>query len=212
MFQTEPAYLQVSTGYAIPHGLPEYTFEETPLRLTDGRSIGGAGPGGIGSSAATTALLYSTPLFSGNSAAGVGPAPSGGAAGSFNFQRSTTRTASSSSTAGPSSSSIAAPSHHRPSLPILLKMEQNADDMVAQEAAARDYQPQLEVRISGGLFSFFFLLLGPWVCLSSLDDPALTKRPALLTGTARRQEDAQQCHHGRVRKGRPRLCAKDHGA
>jgi hypothetical protein len=54
---------------------------------------------------------------------------------------------------------VPAPSHHRPSLPILLKMERNTDDVVAQEAAAREYQPQLEVTL---------------ICCSPTQDAALT--------------------------------------
>jgi ubiquitin thioesterase protein OTUB1 len=137
MYQPEPtAYLQVSTGYAMPQGLPDYTFEETPLRLSDaarGSVAAGAGANDAG------ALLFGTPLFSANSA-GVGPATS--AAGSFpvNFHP----TSSSSATAAASTVS-APPSHHRPSLPLLLKMEATQEDLVAQEAAAREYQPQLQV-------------------------------------------------------------------
>ncbi|KAK4156760.1 peptidase C65 Otubain-domain-containing protein [Chaetomidium leptoderma] len=148
MFQPEPtAYLQVSTGYAIPHGLPEYTFDETPLRLTDGRGSVAAGAGG---NAAASALLYGTGLFSANSA-GVGPAPS--ASGSFDFHSTTgTTTASSAAAAAAAASTtstVSAPSHHRASLPLLLKMEPNSEDLVAQEAAAREYQPNLEGPLVG---------------------------------------------------------------
>ncbi|KAK3298637.1 peptidase C65 Otubain-domain-containing protein [Chaetomium fimeti] len=143
MYQPEPtAYLQVSTGYAIPHSLPDYRFDETPLRLSDGR--GSAGPGASGNAA--SALLYGTPLFSTNSA-GVGPAPSA-SGGSFNFH-STSSPSSTTTAAAAAASTITAPSHHRPSLPILLKMEPNTDDLVAQEAAAREYQPHLEGPLVG---------------------------------------------------------------
>ena len=126
----------------MPHGLPDYTFDETPLRLSDGRGPGGAGVGGH----AASALLYGTPIFSAAGSAGVGPAP----AGSFDFHHSHSHPhphSSTTSSAAPaaSSSAISAPSHHRPSLPILLKMEPNSDDLVAQQAAAREYQPRLEV-------------------------------------------------------------------
>jgi hypothetical protein len=138
MYQPQPtAFLQVSTGYAIPHSLPDYTFDETPLRLSDGRGSA-AGAGGN----AASALLYGTSLFSANSA-GVGPAPSA-SGGSFNFH-STSSSSSTTTAAAAASSTITAPSHHRPSLPILLKMEPNTDDLVAQEAAAREYQPHLQV-------------------------------------------------------------------
>ncbi|KAK4236105.1 peptidase C65 Otubain-domain-containing protein [Achaetomium macrosporum] len=143
MFQPEPTgYLQVSTGYAIPHTLPEYTFEETPLRLSDGRGSVAAGPGG----SAAGPLLYGTPIFSTNvNSAGVGPASSA-AAGSFPVDfHSTLPTAATSSV----SATVSAPSHHRPSLPLLPKMESSADDLVAQEAAAREYQPQFQGPLIG---------------------------------------------------------------
>ncbi|KAK4125208.1 cysteine proteinase [Parathielavia appendiculata] len=132
------AYLQVSTGYAIPHGLPDYTFNETPLRLSDSRDSAAAGA--VGSSA--SALLYNTPLFSDTRSAGIGPAPS--ALGSFNNFHSTSSTS-------PANPTISARSSHRPSLPLLLKMEPNAEDLAAQEAAAREYQPHLERDAQGPL-------------------------------------------------------------
>ncbi|KAL2145526.1 hypothetical protein VTI28DRAFT_6918 [Corynascus sepedonium] len=139
MYQPEPtAYLQVSTGYAIPQSLPDYTFDETPLRLSNGQSSVAAGVGGN----AASALLYQTPLFSAANSAVVGPAPP--TAGSLNFHPN-----SSSSTTTATSSTATAPSHHRTSLPISLKMEPNTDDLVAQEAAAREYQPHLEGPLIG---------------------------------------------------------------
>jgi ubiquitin thioesterase protein OTUB1 len=141
MYQPEPtAYLQVSTGYAIPHSLPDYRFDETPLRLSDGRGSAAAGASG----GAASALLYGTPLFSTNSA-GVGPAPSASGGGSFHFHSTPSSSSTTTAAAAAAASTITAPSHHRPSLPILLKMEPNTDDLVAQEAAAREYQPHLEV-------------------------------------------------------------------
>ncbi|KAL2129719.1 hypothetical protein VTI74DRAFT_7399 [Chaetomium olivicolor] len=139
MFQPEPtAYLQVSTGYALPHGLPEYTFEETPaLRLSDGRGSVAAGAGGNGAGA----LLYGSPIYSANSAS-VGPALT--AAATYNFHSTT----SSATSADATTSTVSAPAHHQSSLPILLKMEPNPD-IVAQQEAARDYQPQLEGPLVG---------------------------------------------------------------
>lgn len=160
MFQPEhPAYLQVSTGYAIPHSLPDYTFDETPLRLSDGRGSVAAGAGAN----AANALLYGTPLFSSANSAGVGPAPAVSA--SFNFH--------STSSAAATTPTLSAPSHHRPSLPILLKMERNTDDLVAQEAAAREYQAQLEVN----LIPHF-----PRSLPSLLEGSALTKALRYLQG------------------------------
>lgn len=159
MYQPQPtAFLQVSTGYAIPHSLPDYTFDETPLRLSDGRGSA-AGAGGN----AASALLYGTSLFSANSA-GVGPAPSA-SGGSFNFH-STSSSSSTTTAAAAASSTITAPSHHRPShhrpsLPILLKMEPNTDDLVAQEAAAREYQPHLQVNKIIKLFNSQFPIPNP---------------------------------------------------
>jgi ubiquitin thioesterase protein OTUB1 len=190
MYQPQPtAFLQVSTGYAMPHSLPEYTFDETPLRLSDGR---GSATGGAGGNAAS-ALLYGTSLFSANSP-GVGPASSA-SGGSFNFH-STSSSSSTTTAAAAASSTITAPSHHRPSLPILLKMEPNTDDLVAQEAAAREYQPHLQVnKINQFLVPnshpqfrvpcscvFFF-------CGSRT--PRSPKPRAAHTGTTRRQEDTK---------------------
>lgn len=140
MFQPEPTgYIQVSTGYAIPHSLPDYTFEETPLRLSDGRGHGSVSASG----SAVNALLYGTPIFSAASGAAVGPASS--APGSVNFQATSSTVAA---------STVPAPSHHHgSSLPLSLKMEPNTDDLVAQEAAAREYQPQLQVKKKYRCFS-----------------------------------------------------------
>ncbi|KAH6630528.1 peptidase C65 Otubain-domain-containing protein [Chaetomium sp. MPI-SDFR-AT-0129] len=177
MYQPEPtAYLQVSTGYAMPHTLPEYTFDETPLRLSDGRGGSSIGAGGSSSSnaAATSALLYGTPLFSNTNSAGIGPAPptSGSSTApapahshTFHHQqqqqhhqhppqqhrtRNVARTVPSSVAA--SSSRIHQhphQQHHRASLPILLKMEPNSEDIAAQEAAAREYQQHFEGPLIG---------------------------------------------------------------
>ncbi|KAM7205259.1 Peptidase C65 Otubain domain containing protein [Rhypophila sp. PSN 637] len=163
MFQPEPtAYIPLSTGYGIGHGLPEYTFQETPLGFSG--SGGGGGPGshgggggglgGIGShggggggggfvgtggsgtvgagssagadtggaiTAATAPLIY-TPIFNPNTAT-IGPA------------------------SGPFFSTTSAHHnqqhhHHSSHNSSRIKMEPNADDMAAQEAAAREYQPQ----------------------------------------------------------------------
>jgi ubiquitin thioesterase protein OTUB1 len=159
MFQPGPTgYFQVSTGYAIPHSLPDYTFEETPLRLSDGRDSVAAGPGG-----SAGPLLYGTPIFSTNiNNARIGPAPS--TAGSFpvDFHSTLPTTATSSVSA-----TVSAASHHRPSLTLLPKMASNADDLVAQETAAREYQPHFQVT------STFNLAFG---ALPS-QDPALTRAP-----------------------------------
>ncbi|KAK4218969.1 peptidase C65 Otubain-domain-containing protein [Rhypophila decipiens] len=158
MFQPEPtAYIPLSTGYGIGHGLPEYTFQETPLGFGD--SGGGGGPGshggggggigshgcgggggfvgtggsgtvgaGTGAGAITAAtaplpLIYTTPIFNPNTAT-IGPA-----SGPFSF--STT-----------SSHHNQQHHHHSSHNSSRIKMEPNADDLAAQEAAAREYQPQ----------------------------------------------------------------------
>ncbi|KAK0737442.1 peptidase C65 Otubain-domain-containing protein [Apiosordaria backusii] len=150
MYEPDPAAQfihQVSAGYSLPQTLPEYTFDETPLRLTDRRGrgggyggLGGPGAGGAAGRAAAGSLLYS-PIFStpasANNAA-VGPASS--AAGHFNFHTTSATTASA------LTSSVPATTHHRSSPPhfAIGKMEPTPEDLVAQEAAAREYQPQLE--------------------------------------------------------------------
>lgn len=147
MYEQDPSAQfvhQVSAGYSLPQTLPQYTFDETPLRLTDRRGRGG-GYGGLGGpgvgGAAGRSLLYS-PIFStpaSANAAGVGPASS--AAGHFNFHTTSATSASA------LTSSVPATTHHRSSPPhfAIQKMEPNPEDLVAQEAAAREFQPQLEV-------------------------------------------------------------------
>lgn len=148
MFQPPPeptAYLQLSTGYAIPHSLPEYVFDDTQVRLSDGRGSGTVDAG---------ALLYhgTPPIFSPQAGcAGLGPAPA--APNSFDFDittssattTTTTTTTTATATAAAATSTACVPPHPRTSLPLLVKMEPNTQDLAAQEAAARDYQPQLEV-------------------------------------------------------------------
>ncbi|KAK4673834.1 hypothetical protein QC763_115410 [Podospora pseudopauciseta] len=146
MYEQDPAAQfvhQVSAGYSLPQTLPQYTFDETPLRLTDRRGRGG-GYGGLGGpgvgGAAGRSLLYS-PIFStpaSANAAGVGPASS--AAGHFDFHTTSATSASA------LTSSVPATTHHRSSPPhfAIQKMEPNPEDLVAQEAAAREFQPQLE--------------------------------------------------------------------
>lgn len=137
------------------HGLPEYTFEETPLGLGGGRggygggvggSAAGAG-GGSGGGAGAGSLIYTTPIFSASSSnSAIGPAP-GSAYHQFHHSHSSTTTATSS----PASSLYPQPQRsqqHPHSLSQSspgLKMEPIGDDLSAQEAAAREYQPNLEV-------------------------------------------------------------------
>ncbi|KAM7201919.1 Peptidase C65 Otubain domain containing protein [Naviculisporaceae sp. PSN 640] len=61
------AFLPFSTGYGIGHGLPEYTFQETPLGLSSSGGGGGGGSGGAG--------------ISGSSGGGGVVVPGAGAAG-----------------------------------------------------------------------------------------------------------------------------------
>lgn len=135
MYQPEPtSFLQLSTGFAIPQSFPGYAFDETQLRLSDGR--GAAAPGSGGNAA--SALFYETSLFNAANSAVVGPAPS--APSSFDLHtNSPPPTTTSAATA---TSTVTAPPHPQTSIPISLKMEANADDLAAQEAAAREYQPQ----------------------------------------------------------------------
>lgn len=237
MFQPEPSpYLQLPTGYAIPHGLPDYAFEETPLRLGDSRgaaaaaaaAVGADGPGSAAAAAAggggVLPMLYNVngpPVFAGGSAnsAGAGPAPS--ASGSFNFPIHATSPSTTAPTAA-STVAVSAPSHHSSSLPLLVKMEPNAHDLVAQEAAARNYEPQFQV-----LYTTLALQISsPSLPLSpernkkketkkkkkeKKSPPCSPSSLALCLGTARRQEDAEHGDRGRICQGRPHLRAKDNG-
>jgi hypothetical protein len=190
MFQPEPAaYIQVSTGYAIPHSVSDYTFEETPLRLNDGRGSGALGTGPSGANALLYAPMLSAPA--GNRVQ-VGPAPS--SPGSFNFNPTSLPAAP---------STVPAPSHQPAPLPILLKMESSADELVAQEAAAREYQPQLEVN-PPDLLSFGDSL--------SISKPRAHQTLVMLSaGTACRQENAEHSNHRRICQGGPDLCPEDNG-
>ncbi|KAK0730072.1 peptidase C65 Otubain-domain-containing protein [Lasiosphaeris hirsuta] len=153
MYQPEPtAYLQVSAGYGIAHGLPEFTFEETPLGLNGGGGVGGGGGsnggyggglgtagaslGGIGGIGGAGSLIYTSPIFSASSSA-VGPA-----SGPFQFHHNTSNTTS-------SNASAASSPHHQRS-PHSVKMEPSlSNDLAAEEAAAREYQPRLEGPLVG---------------------------------------------------------------
>ncbi|KAK3693692.1 peptidase C65 Otubain-domain-containing protein [Podospora appendiculata] len=166
MYQPESeAYIQVSTGYGMAHGFPQYTFAATPLGLRttiggDGRGAaagvsGGSGTTGLGAVGAL-ASLYASPIFSAmNSAAAVnvGPASAPGQGhGAFHFQHSTNHNTNTISNPNSHSHSHHAHAHHQPSIPHshpAIKMESNQDDLVAQEAAAREYQPHLEGPLVG---------------------------------------------------------------
>jgi len=159
MYQPEPtAFVQYPTGYGMSHGrLPEYTFEETPLGLSGGGGYGGggygggpgtAGAGGGGDSGAGS-LIYTTPIFSTSSAV-VGPA-SGAFHHPFHHSHShahssTTGTASASTTTSPASSVLGHQQRLSPHPHPLsgVKMEPHSDDILTQQAAAREYEPKLE--------------------------------------------------------------------
>ncbi|KAK3383514.1 peptidase C65 Otubain-domain-containing protein [Lasiosphaeria ovina] len=140
MFQPGPtAYVHVSNGYGVVHGLPEYTFEETPLGLSSGGGLFGGGPGGSG---AGSALIYTSPIFSASNVGG-GPASS-----TFHFHTNSNNSNSTS----PASNSASPITNHQPSPAphfSMVKMEVNSDDLAAQEAAAREYQPQLNGPLIG---------------------------------------------------------------
>lgn len=139
------------------HGLPEYTFEETPLGLggggrggygggVGGSSAAGAGAGsGVGAGAGS--LIYTTPIFSASSSnSAIGPAP-GSAYHQFHHSHSSTTTATSSpaSSLYPQTQRSQQHPHCLSQSAPGLKMEPISDDLSAQEAAAREYQPNLEV-------------------------------------------------------------------
>jgi len=140
MYQPEPtAFIQVPTGYGMGHVLPDYTFEETPLGLSGGGGGYGGGPGTVGAGGGAGTLIYTTPIFSASGPASV----------PFQFHSSdaSTSTPSTTTTTSPASSVLGhqqrlSPHSHSSSA---VKMEPNHDDMHAQEAAARDYQPDLKV-------------------------------------------------------------------
>lgn len=165
MFQPQPtAFIPFSTGYGMAHGLPEFTFEETPLGLSGGSGGFGGHPGTAGASSSSGGsgaggLIFTTPIFS-TSGSAVGPAP-----GSFQFHHpssgngtSTTTTTATTSASASSTSATTSPAssvlglqqrpspHSQHTYPASsVKMESSHDDMHAQEAAARDYQPDLKV-------------------------------------------------------------------
>lgn len=144
----EPAtYIPAATGFGIRHGLPEFTFQETPLGLSSRRVGSGSGGGGgsisggsgsgfgLGSpgtvgadninSGASAGTFYAAPIYSANTAA-LGPAP--GILSNFPFH-------------------FNSEFHHDDNPRSRIKMEMNPDDIAAQEAAARDYQSRTMVRI-----------------------------------------------------------------
>ncbi|KAK3336101.1 peptidase C65 Otubain-domain-containing protein [Cercophora scortea] len=188
MYQPESeVYIQVSTGYGMAHGFPQYTFAATPLGTAigggDGRGAaaagvsGGSGATGLGAVGAL-ASFYASPIFSAmNSAAAVNVGPASATAqghgqgplgplgllgpgpGPFHFQQSTNHnnTNNTNTISNPNSNSHSLHHHHhlhhhQPSVPHshpIIKMEPNQDDLVAQEAAAREYQPHLEGPLVG---------------------------------------------------------------
>ncbi|KAK1758692.1 putative ubiquitin thioesterase [Echria macrotheca] len=152
MFQPpeRPAFLQPgSGGYGIAHSLPEFTFEETPLGLSGGGGGGyGAGSGAAGAGdAGPGSLLYTSPIFS-TTGSSVGPA-----SGAFHlpFHHSTSPSANT-NTPSPASSSLAHHHLHQRSSPLSSSSSadmESAHDVNAQEAAARDYQPNLQGPLVG---------------------------------------------------------------
>jgi hypothetical protein len=196
MYQPEPtAFIQVPTGYGMGHGLPDYTFEQTPLGLSGGGGGGyGGGPGtaGAGSGGGAGTLIYTTPIFSASSSV-VGPAP-----GPFQYHHSSSAssgTSSATTTTSPASSVL---SHQQRLSPhshssTAVKMEQTHDDVHAQEAAARDYQPDLKVRTgSRPIHSVWNNLRAPMRNFSPSGCPSLTHFPlacrALLSARRRRAQ------------------------
>lgn len=98
--------------------------------------------------------------------------------------------------------------NHRPASRV--KMEQNQglpDDFAAQEAAARTWEPEVEVRTRPS--PTFSVPRIPWQLLSR-SSAALaissTNHPGPATGTSAWRQDHNYCHHGAVCKGRPHLC------
>jgi len=113
----------------------------------------------------------------------------------------------------PASTSSSAATHFNPGTtrlpydaPSAVKMEPDnqafEDDIAAQEAAAREYQPDLRVRgsTSGEILPSVVLLGGELltVCVR-----------ARLVGSSGRRKDLERGRHRGVRQGRPRLYRKD---
>lgn len=166
MYQPEPAaYIPVSTGYGIGNGLPEFTFQETPLGLsssggTRGGGGGGGGSGGgyvglgssgtvvgadngAGAAAAAAALLYTSPIFSASSAATIGPAS--GPAGPFQVPFHQNHHQQHQQQSHQSHHHNTYRPHQSSPYPRS-KMDSFSDNLTAQEAAAREYQPSAKVR------------------------------------------------------------------
>ncbi|KAK4227500.1 putative ubiquitin thioesterase [Podospora fimiseda] len=146
-------YIQIGAGgYSTPQSLPQYTFEQTPLRLAGSVRSGGYGGSRIGSAglaAADESVLYS-PLFSTPPSADIGPASSS-AGGSLNsFQNPHTI-----AEAPPVSLSIPVPAsfpsqqlpllehHHHQHQQNFTNMDEINPDIIAQQTAAQEYEPPL---------------------------------------------------------------------
>jgi ubiquitin thioesterase protein OTUB1 len=140
MFQPTPTPFfsyQVPT-YGVPvvanANVPDYTFAPTPLSAFDRDSSRGAGGSGSGGSAISNASsgfaglagpnphdanVYASPIFE--------PPPANHRAQQFSYDR-------------------APPSHLASHNYTYLNLKMEQDDIAAQEAAARDYAPELKVR------------------------------------------------------------------
>jgi hypothetical protein len=77
------------------------------------------------------------------------------------------------------------------------------EDFAAQEAAARNWEPELEVRFLQSSISSPSHSYGS---RASSADPS-----GSAPGPPARRQDHNHCHHRAVRKGRPHLCRKDNG-
>ncbi|KAK3372376.1 peptidase C65 Otubain-domain-containing protein [Podospora didyma] len=156
MFQPQPTAYLVNNGYGVAHSLPQYTFEATPIGLSGGSSsgVGGGGSSGGGGFGGTVAagtggpatavngsLIYTSPIFSG---------PASGPFHHFHSNHNTNNSSSSSSSSPSASTSASSTTfNHSSPPPRSVKMEANCDDLAAQEAAAREYQPQLDGPLVG---------------------------------------------------------------
>lgn len=159
----EPAaYIPAATSFGIRHGLPEYTFQETPLGLSSRRAgsggVGGGGGGGgggrVGGGGVSGGYASGGLGLGSSGTVGADSIDSGARAGVF---YSTPIFGPNTGALGPAPGILASfpfhynnefhHNHNTMSSLSRIKMESNPDDIAAQEAAAREYQSRTMVWI-----------------------------------------------------------------
>ena len=159
----EPAaYIPAPTRFSIRHGLPEYTFQETPLALSSRRAGSGGGGGAGGVHAGGGSISGGSGSGYGSGGLGLGSAgtvgadniDSGAGAGTF---YTTPLYSGNTGALGPAPGILSSfpfhynnefhHNHNTTSTRSRIKMELNPDDITAQEAAAIEYQSRTMVRM-----------------------------------------------------------------